>query len=148
MKYWKHESTLEILDTKGTKAQFHKRQRVRYLQDSIIAYQDQAWGDGDILIDYRCSPGVEVDRHRPGQKTYILISLRDVKRRGGRRHLSYRMGYSRWIHPFAGIMGNGNQSSLLKALKCVLFSQRNGRRCDYGAFNIQNRQRNNWIVMF
>ena len=75
-------STLELLDDKGKKAKFFKRQRVRYLQDSIIAFQDQAWGDGEILLNYRCSPGVAVDRYRPGNKTYILISLREVKRRG------------------------------------------------------------------
>ncbi len=39
-----YESTLELLDRKGEKAIFKKRQKVRYLQDNIIAYQDQAWG--------------------------------------------------------------------------------------------------------
>jgi hypothetical protein len=77
-----YESTLELKDTKGKNALFRKRQKVRYLQDNIIAYQDQAWGDGKILLNYRCSPGVSVDRHRPGRKTYILISLREVKHRG------------------------------------------------------------------
>jgi len=31
---------------------------VRYLQDNVIAYRDQAWGDGEILVDYRCTPGI------------------------------------------------------------------------------------------
>ena len=52
------------------------------MQNNIIAYQDQAWGDGEILLDYQCSPGVEVDRYRPGHRTYILISLRDTKKKG------------------------------------------------------------------
>jgi hypothetical protein len=77
-----YESTLELLDKRGEKATFKKRERVRYLQDNIIAYQDQAWGDGDILLDYRCSPGIPVDQYRPGYTTYILISLREVKNRG------------------------------------------------------------------
>ena len=77
-----HEATLEILDKKGKRARVHKRQKVRYRQNNIIAYQDQAWGDGEILLNYRCSPGVVVDRWRPGKKTYILISLREVKHRG------------------------------------------------------------------
>ena len=77
-----HKSTLELLDNQGKKAIFHKRQKVRYLQDYIIAYQDQAWGDGEILLDYRCTPGTAVDFYRPGNKTYILISLRGVKKRG------------------------------------------------------------------
>lgn len=78
-----YESTLELLDRKGLKATFKKRQKVRYLQDNIIAYMDQAWGDGEFLQAYRCSPGVPVDRYRFGHKTYLLISLREVKNRGG-----------------------------------------------------------------
>lgn len=77
-----YESTLELLDVRGEKARFHKRQRVKFLQDHIIAYQDQAWGDGDFLVNYRCVPGAPVDRYRIGHKTIILISLREVKARG------------------------------------------------------------------
>jgi hypothetical protein len=77
-----YESTLELLDTRGEKARFKKRQRVKFLQDHIIAYQDQAWGDGEFLLNYRCIPGVPVDRYRIGHKTIILISLREVKQRG------------------------------------------------------------------
>lgn len=46
-----YESTLEIKGTNGKRAEFRKRQRVKYLQNNIIAYQDQAWGDGDILLN-------------------------------------------------------------------------------------------------
>jgi hypothetical protein len=77
-----YESVLELKDKRGQKASFQKREKVRYRQNNIIAYQDHAWGDGEILIDYRCSPGVVVDRYRPGQKTFLLISLREPKRRG------------------------------------------------------------------
>ena len=77
-----YESTLELLDTTGKLACFSKRQQVRYLQNNIIAYQDQAWGDGEILVNYRCSPGEPVDRYRLGHKTLILISLREIKQRG------------------------------------------------------------------
>jgi len=77
-----YESTLELLDKRGERALVRKHEKVRYLQNSIIAYQDQAWGDGEILINYRCTPGLPVDRYRPGKKTYILISLREVKNRG------------------------------------------------------------------
>jgi hypothetical protein len=51
-------------------------------QDNIIAYQDQAWGPGKIFADYKCSPGVPVDRFRDGRKHRVLISLRQTKRRG------------------------------------------------------------------
>lgn len=77
-----YESTLELKDGRGERATFRKREKVRYLQDNIIAYQDQAWGDGEILLNYRCSPGKAVDFYRPGQKTHILVSLRGVKNQG------------------------------------------------------------------
>ncbi|MEA3375339.1 MAG: hypothetical protein U9R72_03975 [Chloroflexota bacterium] len=77
-----YESTLELGDCEGKTATFRKREKVRYLQDNVIAYQDQAWGDGEILLDYRCTPGTPVDRYRSGYKTYILISRREVKDKG------------------------------------------------------------------
>jgi len=77
-----YESTLELHDRGGKKATFKKRKKVRYLQDNIIAYQDHGWGDGKILINYRTSRGKAVDRYRAGYKTYILLSLREVKNRG------------------------------------------------------------------
>lgn len=77
-----HEATLELQDKNGKRALVRKRQRIRYLQNNIIAYQDQGWGDGEILINYRCTPGKVVDLYRPGQKTFLLISLRETKHRG------------------------------------------------------------------
>jgi hypothetical protein len=77
-----YECRLELQDKNGKRATVQKRERVRYLQDYITTYQDQAWGDGKILIDYRCSPGVPVDEYQLGHKTYTLISLRGFKNRG------------------------------------------------------------------
>jgi hypothetical protein len=70
-----YEATLELEDPEGKRATFKKREKVRYLQDNIIAYQDQAWGDGEILVDYRCSPGTAVDRYRSGYKTKVVAAL-------------------------------------------------------------------------
>lgn len=77
-----YESTLELIDRAGKYATFKKREKVRYLQDNVIAYQDQAWGDGEILVNYRCTPGKPVDCYRSGHKRHILISRRGVKNRG------------------------------------------------------------------
>jgi hypothetical protein len=74
-----YEVQLEILDSKSEKAVLHKREKVRFLQDNIIAYQDQAWGDGEIFAGYECSPGVPVDQYREGHRYQILISLRETK---------------------------------------------------------------------
>jgi hypothetical protein len=76
-----HHITLELLDVKGQLARYQKEQKVRFLLDNIIAFQDQAWGDGDVFIDYECSPGVLVDRYDEGNRHRLLISLRDTKHR-------------------------------------------------------------------
>jgi hypothetical protein len=88
----RYESTLELKDRGGRRATLKKREKVRYLQDSVIAYQDQAWGDGEILVNYRCSPGTPVDRYRAGYKTYALISRREVKNKGDRDEFNIEWG--------------------------------------------------------
>ncbi len=77
-----YESTVELHDTAGKVATYRKRQRIRYLQNHIIAFQDQIWSDGVSPIDYQCSPGVVVDRYRPAQTTILLISLCGVRMKG------------------------------------------------------------------
>ncbi len=77
-----YHAQLEVVDPDGKQAIYHKRQTVRFLQDNIIAYQDQAWGDGEIFADYKCSPGVAVDTYREGHRFNILISLRATKHSG------------------------------------------------------------------
>lgn len=77
-----YESILELLDAKGERAVFKKRLRVKFLQDNVIAFQDYAWGDGQALLNYRCSPGVIVDRYREGTRWNVLISLRETKATG------------------------------------------------------------------
>ena len=76
-----YETTLE-LNRRGTITHFFKRQKVRFLQDNILSFQDYAWGDGDIFADYQCSPGIVADRYRVGDRWNILISLRESKSRG------------------------------------------------------------------
>lgn len=77
-----YDSTLEILDPQGEMAIFKKRQRVKFLQDHIIAFEDYAWGDGNIFADYHCSPGIVADCYQQGDRWNILISLRETKNRG------------------------------------------------------------------
>jgi hypothetical protein len=77
-----YECILELKDTEGRNATIHKTEKVRYLQDYITTYQDQAWGSGNIFLDYKCSPGIPVDEYQTGQNTYKLISLREVKNKG------------------------------------------------------------------
>lgn len=77
-----YDAMLELLDSKGERAIFRKRQKVKFLQDNVIAFEDYAWGDGTTLADYKCSPGLVVDRYREGDRWNVLISLRETKNRG------------------------------------------------------------------
>lgn len=77
-----HAVKLELLDKQGEKAHYRKRQHVRFLQDNVMAFYDTVWGDGEIFVDYQCSPGVAVDRFREGHRYKVLISLREMKQRG------------------------------------------------------------------
>lgn len=79
-----HHVTLDLTDKAGRTAIYTKRQQVTFLQDNVFAIQDQAWGDGDIFADYRCSPGFAVDRYKEGYRWRILISLRGTRNRGER----------------------------------------------------------------
>lgn len=77
-----YECGIELKDKEGTKAKIHKREKIRYLQNYITTFQDQAWGSGHILLNYKCSPGVAVDQYQLGHNTYKLISLREFKNKG------------------------------------------------------------------
>lgn len=77
-----HEVQLTLLDNEGRQAAYSKQQRVVFLHNEITAIQDQAWGDGDFLADYKCSPGVLVDTYREGYRYRMLISLRRTKNCG------------------------------------------------------------------
>ena len=77
-----YHARLELLDPEGREAVLHKRQKVKFRQDNIIAYQDTAWGDGDFMAAYQCSPGYAVDFYKEGHHFNILISLRETKHAG------------------------------------------------------------------
>lgn len=79
-----HQATLELLDVAGKVAVHTKRQEVIFLHDDVFAIQDQAWGDGNIFADYKCTPGVIADRYKEGYRWKILISLRTTKNKGDR----------------------------------------------------------------
>lgn len=77
-----YECGIELMDKEGTKAKIHKRENIRYLQDYITSFQDQAWGNGEFLLNYKCSPGIPVDQYQLGHNTYKLISLREFRNKG------------------------------------------------------------------
>ena len=77
-----YDAVLELLDPEGKTAMFKKRQRVKFLQDYVLAFQDYVLGEGDMMGNYKCSPGVVVDRDQEGNRWNVLISLRETKNSG------------------------------------------------------------------
>ena len=77
-----YECKLELKDHGGRDATIKKREKIRYLQDYVTTYQDQAWGDGEIFLNYTCFPGFPVDEYRLGANTFKLISLRNSRNKG------------------------------------------------------------------
>ena len=77
-----HDTVVGLKDPNGKVAIVDRQQEVRFLQDNVVAFADYAWGDGQIFADYRCSPGVPVDRYVNGSRHTVLISLRETKNRG------------------------------------------------------------------
>lgn len=76
------QASLEICDAKGKASIYRKHQKIKFLQNNVISYQDQAFGDGEQFADYEVSPGKAVDRYRDGAIWRVLISLRETKSRG------------------------------------------------------------------
>jgi hypothetical protein len=145
------DARLELQDSKGHKAILYKRERVRFLQDNIIAYQDKAWGDGKIFADYKCSPGVAVDRYRDGYRYRILISLRETKNRGNIEEFQIERtiqdGFTKPVEDFQIDIDHTTQKLSLSAVfprkripKRVLLIERNTTRAiALGAEHIQTR---------
>jgi hypothetical protein len=77
-----YDSTLELKDPKGETAIFKRQQRVKFLQDYIMAFQDYVWGEGDPFADYQVSPGVLVDKYQEGDQWNLLVSLRETRNAG------------------------------------------------------------------
>ena len=77
-----YDAILDLQDPTGRRATFRKHQRVKFLHNNAIAFEDFVWGDGDVFARYRVSPGIEADRYREGDRWNVLISLRETRQRG------------------------------------------------------------------
>ena len=49
------------MDPRGETAVFTRRQKARLLHDNLIAFQDYAWGDGEVFAGHRPSPVESTD---------------------------------------------------------------------------------------
>jgi len=116
-----YECQLELKDKNGKLANVQKREKVRYLQDYITSYQDQAWGDGKILQNYRCSPGIPVDEFRFGHKTHKLISLRELRNRGDTDEFNIEWRIRNGFLKSTGFWGTAINHRTRKATVKVIF---------------------------
>ena len=91
--------TIEIHDRDGDVVTVDTVEKLRFRQNHVAALTDYVWGDGEILADYRCSPGVPVDCYKEGSRYAVLISLREHKHHGEemvlRTHRMIRSGFTR-----------------------------------------------------
>jgi hypothetical protein len=76
------EQEFDLYDATGAEAIRSLHRTVRFLQNDVLAIRDYTWGDGQLNVDYECSPGRAVDFRKRGPVTYVLIALDDVKQRG------------------------------------------------------------------
>ena len=60
---------------KSETAIFCRGQKIKFLGDNLIAFQDYAWGDGEIFAEYQCLPGVEAGCYQETDQWNGLISL-------------------------------------------------------------------------
>jgi len=90
---------IEIHDGDGEVVTVDTVAKLRFRQNHVAALTDYVWGDGEILADYRCSPGVPVDHYKEGSRYAVLISLREHKHHGDvlvlRTHRMIRGGFTR-----------------------------------------------------
>lgn len=77
-----YEATLEFIGPRGKSALFSKKERVQFLQDDVQTIEDFAWGGGNVISNYSCTPGRVVDRYQDGDRWKFLISLRQAKKKG------------------------------------------------------------------
>ena len=77
-----YDSSLKLVEATGKKAILKRQQKVKFLQDHVIAFQDHVWGEGELFERYKVSPGVVADRYREGNHWNVLISLRETKSKG------------------------------------------------------------------
>ena len=116
-----YECKVELRDKNGKLAVIQKREKLLYLQDYITSYLDQAWGDGKILENYRCSPGTPVDEFRLGHKTYKLISLREFRNRGDIDDFSIEWNMQNGFLKSTGFWGTAINHRTKKATVKVIF---------------------------
>ncbi len=70
-----YRSVLVLEDEKGSKAVFHRTQRIKFLQDGVEAILEHFWGDGVLVVDYQHSAGRIADSFKDEGRRHLVIEL-------------------------------------------------------------------------
>ncbi len=84
------EITWDLVRIDGSEVVQEKSLDVCFLQSNVLVWVDYAWGDGEIMAEYTCSPGRLVEKKRVADRTWLIILLERVRNRGDRATLETR----------------------------------------------------------
>ena len=70
-----YQARLEVLDTKGKRAIYTKRERIRFLRNHVTAFYDYGWGTGNAFASHRVHPGRIAERQKVGSRHRSLVVL-------------------------------------------------------------------------
>lgn len=76
------EAELVLLDRRGWRATYHKRERVIVTRDQLRTLNDFNWGNGRQFLGHRVHPGSVIGSAPVGPRVRHLIELPRVVRRG------------------------------------------------------------------
>ena len=85
-----YKASLEVLDVKGTRAVYTKRERIRFIRDHIACFYDYGWGTGDAFASHRVSPGRVIERRQVGPRYRSLVVLPEPQNKGDEMMLEVR----------------------------------------------------------
>lgn len=95
----------------GREAFVTKKNKVRFIQNNVLAIPDYIWGDGSTKSEYSCNVGQKVAEFQEGAKTCVVIVLDRMYKRDEELELEIKrtvrdafMGTREWIEvkPLAG----------------------------------------------
>ena len=99
-----YQAGLEVLDAKGKRAIYTKRERLRFLRNNVTSLYDYGWGTGEAFASHRVHPGRIVERQKIGSRHRSLVVFPQPKHAGDEMTLSVRRlwkntltGHNGWV---------------------------------------------------
>ncbi len=83
-----YRSALDVLDARGMRTIYSKKERIRFLRDNVGSFYDYGWGMGQPFASHRVHPGRIAERRKIGSRYRSLIVFPEPQRRGDEMTLS------------------------------------------------------------